>query len=129
MPLFEMASLAAVWAVWHARHRSPAVVQSSEGSRTVRALSLPAAVDLFFTGHPPWSLWLIGFGAFWSSVPHTEAFFAAFLMWLCSACAIVTWSCYVDLCFFRCISTKAGRALVLHRAISWSLIAAVWGGG
>ncbi len=121
VPLFEIAALAAVWALSLARHHSPPAV--------VHAISLSAAIDLFFTGHAPWSLWLIGFGAFWSSVPHSEVFFAAFLMWMCSACAIVIWSCYIDLCFFRCISAKAGRALVLQRVVSWSLVAALWSGG
>lgn len=114
LPLFEIASLLAVLTVWRARRAT---------------VPWPAAVDLFFTGHAPWLLWAIGFGAFWSSVPHSEAFFVAFLVWVCSVCPMVIWSGYIDLCFFRRISTRPVLTLFLQRAISWTLILAVWGGG
>ena len=109
VPLFEIGALMAVW-------------------RTKRAtVSLPAAVDLFFTGHGPWSLWSIGLGAFGSWFPDFPE--PAFSAWECSVCAILVWSWYIDLCFFRCFSARPVRDLLVQRAISWSLFLAVWGGG
>jgi hypothetical protein len=111
VPLFEIASLRMVW-------RAPPAT-----------LHFRAAIDRFFTGHAAWSLWLIAFGACWSSVPDGSAVQPAFWLWQASACAILLWSVYVDLCFFRCVSATPGRDLLAQRAISWVLIVAVWGGG
>jgi hypothetical protein len=111
VPLGQMLSLLTVWVGIRPR------------------LSFPTAVDLFFTGHGPWSVWSIAFAAFWSEVPDPKHFFVVFSVWACSVCAVAVWSAYLDLCFFRRISPTPGRALFLQRAISWSLFLGVWGGG
>lgn len=89
-------------------------------------------VDLFFAGHGPWLLWLIGLCAIWCFVPPTRAF-AFTRVWLYGASAIViVWSAYIDFCFFRFIMgrnpARAGRDLLLQRLVSWTLILAIFGG-
>jgi hypothetical protein len=114
VPLVETGALAAV--CWSER----------------RIVSFPRAIDLFFTGHGPWTLWLIGLSAIWSFFPPVKAFSLTGAVWLYGASAIVIlWSAYIDFCFFRFVvgrnRTRAGRDLLLHRSISWSLIIAIFG--
>jgi len=87
----------------------------------LRSLSLAHAIDLFFAGFAPWLLWLTGLAAIWSWLPPIEAFAFTRPFWLLIAApAVLAWSCYVDLRFFRSVlDTRAGRALLGHRAISW----------
>ena len=116
VPLLGIGSLAAV--CWSER----------------RIIPLPRAMDLFFTGYGPWSFWLVGSGAFWSSVP-VQAYdsTATVRIWLASGVVIMVWSCYIDSWFFRCIlkrtSARARRDLLVQRAISWSLGLLIFGAG
>ena len=114
VPLVETGALAAV--CWSER----------------RIVSFPRAIDLFFTGHGPWTLWLIGLSAIWSFLLPVKAFSLTGAVWLYGAGTIVIlWSAYIDFCFFRFVfgrnRTRAGRDLLLHRSISWSLIIAIFG--
>jgi hypothetical protein len=114
VPLAEIAALAAVF--WRGR----------------RTLSFHRTVDLFFAGHGPWLLWLIGLGAIWSSIPPIRAF-ALTGAWLYGAGAIViVWSAYIDFCFFRFVGDRrpaqAAPDLLLQRLISWTIIVAIFGG-
>jgi len=113
VPLAEIIALAAV------------------GWREPHALSFARRIDLFFTGHGPWLLWLIGLSAIWSFFLPAEAF-SLTRVWLYGAAALaVAWSACIDFCFFRFVLGRsragAGRDLLLHRAISWSLIIAIFG--
>src|SRR5450432_2588253 len=76
VPLLEMASLAAVWHI-----KRPAI-------------SLPRAIDLFFMGHAPWSLWLVGFAAIWAFVPTVQVFAwtGPKWIWFGTALAVMAWS-------------------------------------
>lgn len=99
VPLVETGALAAV--CWSDR----------------RILSFTRAIDLFFTGHGPWSLWLIGFSAIWSFFSPATAVSLTRAVWLYGASAIVIlWSAYIDFCFFRFVlgrnRTRAGRDLL-----------------
>lgn len=96
-----------------------------------RMVSFPRAIDLFFMGHGPCSLWLIGLSVIWSFFPPARAF-SLTRVWLYGASAmVIVWSACIDFCFFRFVlgrnRTAAGRDLLLHRAISWSLIIAIFG--
>ncbi|MGC9949942.1 MAG: hypothetical protein ABSF64_26540 [Bryobacteraceae bacterium] len=113
VPLAEIAALAAVW-------------------RRGRTLSFRRTVDLFFAGHGPWLFWLIGLCAIWCFVPPIQAFVFT-TVWLYGAGAMaIVWSAYIDFCFFRFVMdrapARAGRDLLLHRLISWTLIIAIFGG-
>lgn len=114
VPLAEIAALAAVF--WRGR----------------RTLSFHRTVDLFFAGHGPWLFWLIGLCAIWCFVPPIQAFVFT-TVWLYGAGAMaIVWSAYIDFCFFRFVMdrapARAGRDLLLHRLISWTLIIAIFGG-
>lgn len=97
-----------------------------------RVVSFSRAVDLFFTGHGPWLLWLIGLSAIWCFFLPAQAF-SLTRAWLYGATSLVLiWSAYIDFCFFRFVfgrnRTRAARDLLFHRSISWSLIIAIFGG-
>ena len=105
VPLLEMAGLAVVWRL---------------GSRP---LSVPRAVDLFFTGHGLWSLWLIALAAYWSSVPAPPLTYRRFAIWAAAAGAVLLWSAYVDFCFHRSVLRSSPARSVCHillqRALCW----------
>ena len=107
VPLFEIASLAAVY-----------------GSKR-RLIPLPRAIGLFFMGHGPWSLWLIGFAATWAFVPAVQVYSwsATPWIWLSSALPAMAWSAYIDFCFFRTsfnvTPAQAVRHLLLQRLLCW----------
>lgn len=115
VPLLEIGSLAAIW-----RHRP-------------RLISRSRAVDLFFTGHGPWSFWLIGFGAFWSSVSQSDFSTATEYFWLGSVPVMLLWSGYIDFCFLQGVlgrsRTRAIRDLLLQRAICWGAGILIFGYG
>jgi hypothetical protein len=115
VPLVEAGALAAV--CWSGRG----------------TLSFARAIDLFFTGHGPWSLWLIGLSAIWCFFSPAKALSVTSAVWLYGATAIViAWSAYIDFCFFRSVfgrsRARASRDLLLQRSISWGLIIAIFGG-
>lgn len=100
--------------------------------RTGRTRPFRQTVDLFFGGHGPWLVWLIGLCAIWSFVPSIRAFVFT-RVWLYGAGAIVIlWSAYIDFCFFRFAMrrnpARAGCDLLLQRLVSWTLIVAIFGG-
>jgi len=90
--------------------------------------SFTQAVDLFFTGHTPWFLWLLVF-----VLPSIGRFHpsATLWPWIASAVLVAIWSCYIDFFFFRHVAgaEKPGRLLFVQRAISWGLFLAIFGGG
>jgi len=95
-------------------------------------LSLARTIDLFFMGHGPWTLWLIGLGAIWSFFPPARAFAITSPAWLYGAlAAVIVWSAWIDFCFFRFGLGRdrgsAWRGLLLQRLISWSLVILVIG--
>ena len=115
VPLLEMAALAVVWRL---------------GSRR---LSLPHAMDLFFTGHAPWSLWLIGFGAYWSSFPQPRGLYVTEWLWLLLAGGIMAWSACIDFWFHRYVlessPSRAVRHLLFQRAFCWTIGILLFGYG
>jgi hypothetical protein len=99
-----------------------------------KMLSFSCAVDLFFTGHGPWLLWLVGFAALWTFASPIRFFASAGLLWSFYLAGLVAvWCGYIDFCFFRKVYEetrgKAVLRLLLHRAISWTLGFVIFGGG
>ena len=116
IPFIETASLIAV--CWSERQK----------------ISFPRIIDLFFMGHGPWSIWLIGMVAVWSFLsPESKGFdFKIGLLWRDGGFVAATlWSLYIDFCFFRSVlgrnPARASRDLLLERLISWSLIISIMG--
>jgi hypothetical protein len=112
IPLFEVASFAAV------------------RQRRRRAASFSRDVDLFFTGHGPWAVGLIGVAAVASFLTPLQVYaWAGTTTSLISLAgvggAIAIWSAYIDFCFYRAVfeSTPpaAVRQLLLQRAIGWTV--------
>jgi hypothetical protein len=109
MPLFETASLLTV--CWSKR----------------RTIPLSRAVDLFFAGHGPWIVALVGLGAItsWMSPIQANLFFRFLWNWkgFLVLGAVAAWSAYIDFHFFRiALELSPGGArqsLVLQRAIAW----------
>jgi hypothetical protein len=105
VPLVEIAGMAAVW-----RGKSPAV-------------SWAHAIDLFFRGHLPWCLWVTGFAAEWAFLPPALVYHVGRWPWPWYGLALATavWSGYLDYRFFRVSWDRPVRALLVQRAISWTL--------
>jgi hypothetical protein len=77
------------------------------------------AAELFFTGHGPWTLWLIGSATLWVLFP-APAMFRHNLSWKLSAIPVGVWSAYLDLQFFRKVCGGAAlRRLIAQRLICW----------
>jgi hypothetical protein len=100
--------------------------------RNSEGVSRTRAIDLFFTGHGPWCLWLIGLGAIWSFFPPARAFELTSPLWLYGTTSVVVvWSVWIDFCFFRVVIGRSRSSvwsgLLLQRLISWSLVIAIFG--
>jgi hypothetical protein len=94
-----------------------------------RPLRLPAALDLFFLGHAPWSLWLLAIAA-WSAFSPTGAHFTDWLM--LTALVAFGWRSVIVFAFCRRVlqSSKRGAFLraVLHQGlmIGFIFLYAAW---
>jgi len=114
VPLAEIVALAVVW-------------------RRARSVSFSRAVDLFFMGHGPWIIGLLGYATVWALVSPVDAFAwtAPRHIWPILL-AVLVWSAYIDFCFFRDgLNRNCGAAwldLVLERVIAWGLVIIVFGG-
>jgi len=106
VPLCEIGSLAVVW-----RRRDK--------------IPLSRAIDLFFTGHGPWFLWLTAFAAAWAFLSPVRLFGWAngAFVWERVAWLTGAWSLYMDFWFFRRVFHRtprdAARDLAVQRAICW----------
>ena len=97
-----------------------------------RVCPWPVTIDRFFESHGPALLWLIAFAAYWALLP-TDAAFAwrhKLGFWCGTAAAVLAWSAWLDLRFFRkVLGRTAGQALgalAVQRAISWTLVLAIF---
>jgi hypothetical protein len=98
------------------------------------AIPLARAIDLFFLGHGPWTLWIVAFASVWAFVPAAKAFswFPYREAWLAAAVAAFLWSSYIDFWFLRCVFRKTAaqalRDLAVQRTIAWIVGLAVFVG-
>lgn len=102
--------------------------------RRARMLSISRAINLFFMGYGPWTLWILCFSAVWAFGSPLAAFSLAGSRTILQTVSLVAlWSAYIDYCFVRCVLQRnpmdAARDLLLQRAISWSLAMVIFGGG
>jgi hypothetical protein len=87
-----------------------------------RHLSFARAVDLFFTGHGAWLLWIVMVSAVGLAVPPREL--GPWLLPLLAAALVpLAWSLRIDFVFFREVMKRTGRDalrdLLLQRAAGW----------
>jgi hypothetical protein len=110
VPLFEIVSLCIV--CWRRR----------------RTIPISRTVDLFFTGHGPWIVALLGLGAItsWMSPLQANSLIRLLYLWVGFPFLLLTtiWSAYIDFFFFRIVmelpTGNAARHLLVQRAIAWS---------
>jgi hypothetical protein len=102
--------------------------------RRERVGSFARAIDLFFAGYGPWSLWILSFSAVWAFASPMQAFAWTGSRWHWFTVVVAAaWSGYIDLRFFQCVlqrsAERAARDLLLQWAISWSVAIVIFGGG
>jgi hypothetical protein len=87
---------------------------------------LPHVIDVFFSGHATWTLWLLIVGAAMALASPQHWWFLITRPALAGLVLVTAWSAYVDFWFFRHVcGAGAGRAIgdvALHRFIAWTLI-------
>lgn len=100
------------------------------------AVAFGQALDLFFIGHAPWLLWLIGLAAL-TLVVDPRGLGPWLVPLECSLIAPAVWGLWIDFHFFREVHGRTPREarhdLILHRTLAWSaattyfLGIAIWG--
>jgi hypothetical protein len=92
--------------------------------RTQREGAFAAAIDRFFMGHGPWTLYLIAFAGSLAVVPPNIGWTLITTVWLWMLAVVLCWSFYVDFCFFRWITGArhpvALRRVLIHRLMTWT---------
>jgi hypothetical protein len=90
-------------------------------SSTRRTVSVPAAVDLFFMGHAPWSLWLLAVAAWAAWLPHPTRMDYIVLI---TAAVPIAWTAVIVLAFCREVLNDAPRPAVIrtvfHQFLVWT---------
>jgi hypothetical protein len=92
-------------------------------------------IDKFFQGFGPWLFWMTGMCGIWAvlSPASQPVDWTISVVWLDAGVLIAAVrSLYIDFGFFQSVLQRSrGRArrdLILHRAVSWSLILGIVGG-
>jgi hypothetical protein len=115
VPLVEIVALFAVW-------------------RGTRLMHFSRAVDLFFMGHGPWMIGMLGYAGIWALFTPVQAMAITATRHIAPILLVAAlWSGYIDYCFFRYVfnrsGARAGFDLVLERIIAWGLGMIIYGGG
>jgi hypothetical protein len=96
---------------------------------TPRAMGRARAIDLLFSGHAPWSLWLLA-GAIWAVTVPTSARDSRWL--LASAAVPLVWNAVIVFAFFRQALELPHRAAlrrtIAHQAMTVGSTLALFGG-
>ena len=97
-------------------------------SRARRSLSLPQRLDLWFMGHTPWSLWLLGAAIFLASVPGSARVKVPVIV---TAVVPFVWTTVIARAFCRAVLGDSPRTAVLrtlaHQMLTWSIALAYAG--
>jgi hypothetical protein len=99
-----------------------------------RTIPFSRAVDLFFAGYGPWSLWFFCYSTLWAFAPPLEAStWAASRAMFLAAIPVAIWSAYIDYCLFHHViqwtPKQIVRPLLLQWLLSWILTIFIFGGG
>ena len=94
------------------------------------AMSRSTVVDLYFTGHAVWTLYLVAVGLMLSSAPVSMVWQLLTSVVLVGLVLVIAWSAYVDYWFFRKVFAASPRRAVrdtaLVRLISWPIVCIVF---
>lgn len=99
-----------------------------------REASFAWTVECFVMGFGPWLLWMVLFSGLWAAVPPIRAF-SPMVQQVAhySVFVIILWSVSIDFAFFRWFlgrsPLQATRDLLIQRAIAWTAMILVFGGG
>ena len=112
IPITEL--LAFVALVWTRRGRAP----------------LAHAIDIFFSGHGPWLLMLVGVASTIAFLPPEIAWMLMTGPWLAALAVVLLWSAYIDFRYFTIVfEARAGRAAIdiaLFRLFTWTVVFVVF---
>ena len=91
-------------------------------------LGLPRALDLFFVGHAPWSLWLLAFAAWAALVPPVGRTVTRILV---TGVIPAVWTAAIIVAFFRTAlglsRREAVRRTLLHQVATWAVFIVIYG--
>lgn len=108
VPLVEVLALAIV--IWSRR----------------RQTSLPAAIDIFFAGHAPWTLYVMGLAGVLAFVPPQRGWELMTTAGIAGLVLAAVWSAWIDFHFFRWIfgatRAAAARDVAVCRVLTWTTI-------
>jgi hypothetical protein len=94
------------------------------------AVSRSTAVDLYFTGHAAWMLYLLAVGLMLSSAPASMVWQLLTSVVLLGLGLVIAWSAYVDYWFFRTVFAASPRRAIrdtaLVRLITWPIVCIVF---
>jgi hypothetical protein len=89
-----------------------------------------AAIDTFFAGHAPWTLFMIATCATLTFVPAALWWPLLTGLFLVAMPLVMIWSACIDFWFFRSVlgASRAGavRDVIVHRALTWTAVFAIF---
>ena len=89
-------------------------------------------IDLFFAGHASWTLLLLAIAASLAFLSPDAGWMLLLRLWVWVMLAVIAWSAYVDVCFFRSIlgssRPTALRDLAVLRLLTWTAVVAIFAG-
>ncbi len=92
--------------------------------------SMPRVLDLFFAGHGAWTLLLLAIATSFVFLSPNAGWTLLLRLWVWVMLAVIAWSAYIDLCFFRSILGEsrgtALRDLVVLRLLTWTAVVAIF---
>jgi hypothetical protein len=93
-------------------------------------LPFPSAIELFYRSYAAWCLWMLALVTAFAFLDPVPAYRLTGPPWgLASMLLVIAWSAYRDYRFFRTVSPeRAGRNLLVQRAVCWSVLLAIFGG-
>jgi hypothetical protein len=94
-----------------------------------RRIPLAVLVDRFFAGHAAWMLLLLSIGGLLAFAPPAY-WWMLIRVSLIGLAMVVSWSAYIDFCFFRHVigasPAAAARDVAVHRAITWLVVFSIF---
>jgi hypothetical protein len=93
-----------------------------------RAIGMARALDLFFMGHAPWSLWLLATAAWTAFTSPTRSLILPVPL---LGIVPLVWTQVILFAYCREIlrldARAARRRVLLHQGITWGLVVSTWG--
>lgn len=95
-----------------------------------RRIPLAVMVDRFFAGHAAWMLLLVSIAGLLAFAPPAYWWMLLIRVSLIGLAIVVSWSAYIDFCFFRHVigasPAAAARDVAVHRTITWLVVFSIF---